>query len=493
MIAQHFPALQVVVPLLAAPLCAMLRDRRQAWLWATAVSFVLPVIAGTMLARVLADGPISYHLGNWAPPWGIEYRIDAANGFLLLLVTGIAAVMMPYARASIDREIAPERQPWYYALFLLCLAGLLGMTVTGDAFNVFVFLEISSISTYVLIALGRNKRALMAAYQYLVIGTVGATFFVIGIGFLYVSTGTLNIADLAERLPQVAHQRAIIVGLAFIAVGLAMKLALFPLHYWLPNAYAYAPSAAAAFLAATATKVAIYLLLRFFFTVFAKTLPFQDIAIPGIWIGLSAAAILYASTAAIFQDNVKRLLAFSSVAQIGYITLGVGIGTEKGLAAAIVHLFNHGVMKGALFLLVGGVAYYCGAVTMNRIAGLGRTMPATMGGIVIAGLSMVGVPGTVGFVSKWYLVSAALERGWWWLAAFVVATSVLALICMGRIVEAAYFKPLEPGAEKHGDMPFSMLVPALVLVAACVYFGLDTQLTADVAMRAAHGLLGLKP
>jgi multicomponent Na+:H+ antiporter subunit D len=248
-----------------------------------------------------------------------------------------------------------------------------------------------------------------------------------------------------------------------------------------------------AFLAATATKVAIYLLLRFFFTVFANTFPFQEIVVPAIWLTLSAAAILYASTAAIYQDNVKRMLAYSSVAQIGYITLGIGIGTEAGLSAAIVHLFNHGVMKGALFLLVGGIAFYSGAVTMKAIGSMGKRMPLTLAGIVLAGASMVGVPGTVGFVSKWYLVVAAMERGWWWLAVFVVATSLLALVYMGRIVEAAFFRPADPAAEKHGEMPLSMLIPALVLVAACIYFGLDTDLTADVATRAARGLMGKAP
>lgn len=491
MIVEHFPALQVVVPLLGATICAMVHNRRAAWLIALTVSLAMPVIAGGLLLRVLEQGTISYRLGSWEPPWGIEYRIDAANAFLLVLVSAIAAVIMPYARASLDREIAHQHQPRYYALFVLCLAGLLGMAATGDAFNVFVFLEISSLSSYVLIALGRDRRALMASYQYLVIGTVGATFYIIGVGFLYVMTGTLNIADLAERLPQVSSQRPVIVGLAFIAVGLCLKLALFPLHYWLPNAYAYAPSVTTAFLAATATKVAIYLLLRFFFTVFAQTFPFEEIILPVIWIALSAGAILYASTAAIFQDNVKRMLAYSSVAQIGYITLGIGIGTEAGLTAAIVHLFNHGVMKGALFLLVGGVAYYGGVATMKHIAGLGRRMPVTLAGIVIAGLSLVGVPGTVGFVSKWYLVLAALERGWWWLAVFVVATSLLALVYMGRIVEAALFRPPDEAGERHGEMPLSMLVPALLLVAACVYFGLDTELTADVAARAARGLLGI--
>ncbi|MGE0416498.1 MAG: monovalent cation/H+ antiporter subunit D family protein [Acetobacteraceae bacterium] len=492
MISAHLPALQVVVPLLAAPICAVLGRPILAWAWAVLVSWCTFAIAVAILAQVLDTGPISYWIGNWQPPWGIEYRIDTANAFLLVLVSFIGAVVMPYARLSVAREIPAERVTWYYTMLLLCEAGLVGMSATGDAFNIFVFMEIASLSSYVLIALGRDRRALVAAYQYLVIGTIGATFYVIGIGFLYLATGTLNLADLAQRIPAVVNQRPILVGLAFITVGLSLKLALFPLHYWLPAAYSYAPSAATAFLAASATKVAAYLLLRFFFSIFGESYPFGDQAIIVLWLVLSIAAIVGASIIAIMQDDVKRMLAMSSVAQIGYITLGIGLDNETGLTASIVHLFNHGLMKGALFLLIGGIAYQTGAVSMDRIAGLARRMPWTFAGIVIAGLSMVGVPGTVGFVSKWFLVQAAMERGWWWLVVIIVASSVLALVYMGRLIEAAYLRPAPAGPPLQ-EAPPSMLVCAWVLVAACVWFGVDTEMTAQVASRAAHGLLGITP
>ena len=493
MILRHLPALIVVLPLLAATLCAMLRRPHAAWLLALVVSLAIPPLALALLLQVLAEGHVSYWLGNWQPPWGIEYRVDAANGFLLLLVSLVGGAVMIYARDSVDREIAEDRRVWFYAMYLLCLTGQLGMTMTGDAFNVFVFMEIGSLSTYVLIAMGRDRRALVAAYQYLVLGTIGATFFVIGVGFLYLTTGTLNLADLAERLPQVADRRAIMVGLAFIVVGLSLKLALFPLHQWLPNAYGYAPSIATAFLAATATKVVIYLLLRFVFTVFGRTLPFEELALPTLLVALSLAAIGYASVTAIHKDNVKVMLAYSSVAQIGYITLGIAFGSETGLTGGIVHLFNHGMMKGALFLLVGAVAYRTGTVTVAGIAGLARRMPVTFAGIAVAGLSMIGVPGTVGFVSKWYLVMAALERGWWWLAVLVVGGSLFALVYMGRIVEAAYFRRAAAPAESIAEAPLSLLVPAWALVAGCVYFGLDTELTVEVARGAARTLLRLSP
>jgi len=233
-LAEHLPALQVVVPLFGALIASLVRHGPTSWLVALVSCWAMPVIAFSLLGQVLAGGPISYALGGWEPPIGIEYRVDAASGFLLVLVSVMAALVMTYAPRSIADEIPPERQGWYYSAFLLCLAGLLGIAITGDAFNLFVFLEVSSLATYILIALGRDRRALVSAYQYLVIGTTGATFYVIGVGLLLAMTGTLNLVDIASELGGVENQRPLIAALAFIGVGIALKLALFPLHLWLP-------------------------------------------------------------------------------------------------------------------------------------------------------------------------------------------------------------------------------------------------------------------
>ena len=172
----HLPALQVVIPLLGALLAGLLRRGSVAFALALVVSWIMPFISVAMLWQTLSSGPISYHLGGWEPPWGIEYRVDALNGFVLVLVSTVGAVIMPFARRSVAFEVAEGQQAWFYCMYLLCLTGLLGITVTGDAFNAFVFLEISSLSTYVLIALGHDRRALLSAFQYLVMGTIGATF-----------------------------------------------------------------------------------------------------------------------------------------------------------------------------------------------------------------------------------------------------------------------------------------------------------------------------
>ncbi|HRZ22848.1 MAG TPA: monovalent cation/H+ antiporter subunit D family protein [Candidatus Contendobacter sp.] len=488
----HLPALQVVIPLISAPLCALLPAGRAVWLAAMTASWLAFLMAALLLNQVLAHGPISYLMGSWPVPWGIEYRVDALNAYMLLIVAGIGAIVMTFGRVIVESRIRlPEnKQPWFYTAYLLCLTGLLGITITGDAFNVFVFLEISSLSSYVLISIGRDRRALTAAYQYLIMGTIGATFILIGIGLLYVMTGTLNMGDLAARIPAVADTRTVRAAFAFLTIGVSLKLALFPLHLWLPNAYAYAPSVVTAFLAATATKVAVYVLLRFFFTIFGAKFSFEAMQLDKVLLPLALVGIFSASVVAIFQTNVKRMLAYSSVAQIGYMILGISLVSVTGLTAGISHLFNHALMKGALFMALGCVSFRVGAAELDRMAGVGRAMPWTMGAFVIGGLSLIGVPLTAGFVSKWYLIVGALEKGWWPVAVLVLVTSLLAVIYIWRVVEVAYFKPAPEGRVVR-EAPLALLVPTWALALANLYFGLDTSLNAGVARLAAQSLLGV--
>ncbi len=493
MIQENLPALQVVVPLLAALLAALSRRPGPAWVIAAAASWTAFAIALSLLEQVLTTGVISYHLGGWDPSLGIEYRIDVFNGLILVLVTGIAAVIAPFAWKSVAAEIEPGRVAWFYTMYLLSLTGLSGIAITGDAFNAFVFLEISSLSSYTLIALGRDRRALVAAYQYLILGTIGATFYIIGVGFLYLATGTLNLGLMAERIADIGSTRPVLTALAFITVGISLKLALFPLHVWLPNAYAYAPSTATVFMAATSTKVAIYLFVRYLFSVFGAHFVFVDQPVTPILMVLSIAAIFGAGTVAVFQSDVKRMFAYSSVAQIGYITLGVAIASVTGLTGAIVHIVNHGLIKGALFMALGAVVLRIKTCAVDDLAGIGRKMPLTFGAFAIAGLSLIGIPGTVGFVSKWYLVVAGFEAGWWWLGFLVVASSLLTVVYVGRVIEVAWFRAPSEAAAKAVEAPLTMLVPIWLLAGATVFFGLDTELTAGIAAKAAALLIGGTP
>ncbi|MEL6111235.1 MAG: monovalent cation/H+ antiporter subunit D family protein [Pseudomonadota bacterium] len=490
---EQLPVLPIITPLLLAPITILLPKGRAAWAWATLVSWLVFFFCTSLLVAVYHhDGPISYALGDWMAPLGIEYRIDLANGLLLFLISGMGALVFPYAYHSINAEIDERQTPMFYAALLLCMTGLLGVTITGDAFNVFVFFEIASLSTYALVALGarQDRRALTAAFNYLVMGTIGATFFVIGVGLLYQATGTLNMEDLRVELTSLDN-RMVQSGFAFIFVGMGLKLAMFPLHLWLPGAYAYAPSAVSAFVAATSTKVALYVLIRFFYTIFhaAYGIDFGSLytILHYVLMPLAVAGMFVASLVAVFQDCVKRMLAYSSVGQIGYMLLGLSLGTTSGLTATMVHMFNHALMKGALFMAVGCVVLRLGGHTVSQFRGLFYRMPITATAFLVAGLSLVGVPLTVGFVSKWTLLQGTFEAGYWPASFLIVASSLIAVVYVGRIIEIMIRKPENP-APAVSEAPLSMLVPMILLVVANLYFGLQTDLTVDTARGAADAL-----
>ena len=492
-LAEQLPVLPVITPLILAPIALLLPKGRAPWAWATFVSWLTFAACAFLLSAVSDAGVISYELGDWAPPLGIEYRVDLANALVLFLVSGIAAVVFPFAYRSIQLEIDERQSSFFYCALLICLTGLLGVTITGDAFNVFVFLEISSLSTYALVAMGarRDRRALTAAFNYLIMGTIGATFFVIGVGLLYQATGTLNMADLHDQLAG-KSSRVIDAGFAFIVVGIGLKLAMFPMHLWLPGAYTYAPSAVSAFLAATATKVAVYVLIRFIFSVFGFDFDFLGAAFTYVLLPLGLAGMFIASLVAVFQEDVKRMLAYSSVGQIGYMLLGISFATVEGLTASLVHVFNHALMKGALFMAVACVVLRAGSHSIHAFKGLAKRMPYTTWAFILSGLSLIGVPLTVGFVSKWYLLQASFAAGHWYAGFLIVASSLIAVLYVGRIVELMLLRePAEEGpyAIPARDAPLSMLIPMWFLVAANIYFGLHTDLTGGLAARAAEALM----
>jgi multicomponent Na+:H+ antiporter subunit D len=308
---------------------------------------------------------------------------------------------------------------------------------------------------------------------------------------IYMVTGTLNIADMAVQLATVGPNRTILVALACVGIGTGIKLALFPLHIWLPNAYTYAPAIVTAFLAATATKVAYYVLVRFIFSIFGAELAF-NLRLDAVLMPLAIAAMFAGSFVAIFQDDIKRMLAYSSVAQIGYMVLGLSFASVDGLTGGLVHLFNHALMKCGLFLVLAAVLLRIGSTHLEAFAGLGRRMPLTMAAFVVGGLSLIGVPLTVGFVSKWYLVMAAIEGGLWPVAVLILLSSLLAVVYVWRVVEVAYFRQAPENSPEVREAPFSLLAPTWVLIGATVFFGVFTSLSVGVASAAARMLLGVE-
>ncbi len=490
----HLPALQVVVPMLSAPLAMLLREHRLSWTLATAASLCAFAIAIALTLNVFDSGEMRYLMGSWPAPFGIELGVDAMSALLLLIVTGASSLALIAGATSLDREIEVERQPLFFAAWLLALAGLCGILVTADAFNIFVFMEISALASYVLVAGGPDRRALPAVFKYLVMGTIGATFYLIGVGLIYLMTGTLNLDDIVLRIGQVTELKPILIAAGFITVGLALKAAIFPLHVWLPNAYTYAPNVVTVFLAACSTKVSLYILLRFNFMVFQPHLEGHDLQFAMFLLPLSLLAILVASAVAMFEPNLKRLLAWSSVAQIGYITLGASLVSVAGITASLLHIFNHALAKSALFLALTCLAMSVSRLRIENIGGIARRMPWTMAAFVLAGLSLIGVPGTAGFISKWYLITASFDSGSFGtlLVVAIVISSLMAVVYIWRVVEHAYFRESPDDAE-IGEAPLALLLPAWGAVLLNLYFGFFPTLPLELSSSAANLLLGQTP
>ena len=470
----HLPVLIPITLLFSAffiPLAGFVK-RELAFVIALAGVFLSLLFSAAGLFTVITAGEIRYHLGGWPPPVGIEYALDGLSAFMATVVTSVGTLVLVYSRRSILREV-PERFVPMYALLMLLLAGLCGIIVTADLFNLFVFLEIASLSAYALMAVG-DERGSLASFRYLMLGSIAGSFYVLGVGFLYFSTGSLNMADVAQLLPAVHHSRAVVAAVILIFTGLGLKMALFPLHLWLPDVYTYAPSAVSGLIAPLMTKVAAYAIVRMSLTVFQPHYLHDVLPVTPVIAWLGAAGILYGSIMAIAQSDFRRMLAYSSVSQIGYIGLGIGLANPLGLIGALLHILNHAFMKACLFLVAGSIRFRTGRWKVSSFAGLGRKMPWTMAAFTVAALSMVGIPPAAGFFSKWYLLLGGIDRGNWFFVATILLSSLLTAVYFFRVLEQVYaVHSREPSTPViPSDPPASMLLPTVILGVGVLVLGL---------------------
>jgi len=444
--------------------------------FASALAFSLAVW-GTV--HVLTSGALSYSFGSWPPPIGIEFVMDPLSAFMLLVITGTGFILLLFPTKP-GFKIEEKRGVPLYAIVLLLMGGLCGIALAGDLFNLYVFLEITSLSTYALVSIG-SGRAVMSSFRYLIMASIGGTFYLLGVGFIYFATGTLNMADVINLLPAVYSSPAVIGGAVFIVTGICLKMALFPLHTWLPDAHSYAPPVVAAFLAAVQIEVSAYIIIRMLLNVFTPEfmvglLPLTDI------IGWAAAGgVIIGSVMAIAQTDFKRMLAYSTVGQIAYVGLGIGLANPLGITGALLHIMAHALMKSCLFLIAGGVAQQTGITDINGYRGLGRRMPWTMAAFTVSALAMIGIPPTAGFFSKWYLLLGSLDGGNWVFLAVILASTLLNGVYFFRLIEKV-FAPADPAdasARNPGELPRSMLVPVLVFAGLILAVGAASVLIVD--------------
>ena len=475
------PVLIVLAPLLTSFVLPVL-----GWWYRPAVFPValaaLAVSCGTAIVaarHVVVNGPVHYYMGGWAPPWGIEFRVDALSALMLLLVTVITLLIGIYSKQSILKEI-PSKEVPFYSVYLLLVAGLTGQVATADMFNLYVFLEITSLTSYALVSLGGGA-AVVSAFRYVILGTIGAAFYLLAVGYFYSMTGSLNMADLSRILPDLYESNAVLVGFAFFVIGMSIKMALFPMHTWLPGAYSNAPSAVSALIAATTTKVAAYVLVRVMFFVFEPRFSIEMIPVTTLLGWMGAVAMILGSVMAIAQSDFKRMLAYSSVAQIGYIVLGIGLANTAGFTGGILHLVNHAFMKGGLFLVAGAIVYRTGLREIREFRSLSLKMPVTAATFTVCAFAMIGIPPTGGFFSKFYLILGAIDAGNWVFVGVIVLSSVLALAYLANVLRYIYF-PKEatarggggqpvPEAIKRDEVPWTMLGPMLAITAVIVLLG----------------------
>lgn len=484
MILNNIPILIPITFLFTAFIAVLLGQFRR--------GFVFPlVMAGTTFALIVSilglrtvsiSGTIRYQLGGWIPPIGIEYVLDPLSAFVAVVVCGVGLLVLVHSYSSVKFELPNKIVP-FYAIAMLLMAGLTGIVVTGDLFNLYVFIEISALSSYALVAVG-EKRAPVAAFRYLLVGTIGATLYLFGLGFVYLLCGSLNMTDAAKILAVTRINPALITGIVMMIVGIGLKMALFPMHGWLPDAYTYAPSTGSALLAPIGTKVFAYALIRLMFFVFGNNFIRFELPVLDVVLWLSAAGILYGSILAMAQTELKRMLAYSSVAQIGYIGLGIGLGNALGFIGAVLHIINHATMKATLFLVAGNMRYRLGHSSINEFDdAVRKKLPYTCAAFTLAALSMIGIPPTAGFFSKWYLALAGIEKSQWIAVIIIFLSSLLNAVYFFKVLEKMYFPKniqtdtkSDSAVKKKNDVSLSMLIPTLIFAVLVLLLGLFNAL-----------------
>lgn len=482
MVAQA-PILIVVIPLIGSFLCPLigLWRRNLSYFWMVLALLLCTIVSTETLYAVINGGTIHYKLGGWPPPFGIEYVVDHLNAMMLIVISVISLIVAVYSKESVKKEL-PERAVYFYTVFLLQITGFLGIVITGDLFNLYVFLEIASLAGYALIAIGEDG-APLACFRYIVMGTIGACFYLLGIGYIYVSTGSLNMADVQELLPGLYHSKVIVTAMAFLLAGLAVKMALFPVHVWLPDAYTKAPSAVSALVAPLMTKISLYVMIRILFSVFKPYLSMEVLPITQIMVWAGVVAICAGAIMALAQKDFKRMLCYIVVAEVGYIVGGVGLGNTTAMKGAIFHILNDAVMTAALFTVAGIVMYKTKSHSLSDFKGLFRKMPFTMAAFVVGALSIIGVPPTCGFFSKWYLVQGAVIAGQWAFVTALLGSSLVNVILFFRIIEIGYGFHESRGEHAHSnggamrieEAPFSMLIPTIAVALAIILIGFYNQ------------------
>jgi multicomponent Na+:H+ antiporter subunit D len=432
---------------------------------ANLATFALLMLSVYSIHLVKSHRILVYKVGGWVPPIGIAMVLDGLSSFMLITVNAVSFLVTIYSLNYIERYTDKWK---FYTLFMLLLAGLNGLIVTGDLFNLFVFLEIASIASYALVAFGTEAEELEAAFKYSVMSSVASSFILLGIALIYSYTSTLNMADMAGVLSQRPDNLVVPFVGVLLLMGFCLKSALVPFHAWLPDAHPSAPAPISAMLSGVFIKtLGVYAFCRVFFNVFGMTPSlFQILRM------LGAVSMIVGAVLALAQSDIKRMFAYSSISQVGYIIFALGLATPLAILAGLFHLFNHAFFKSLLFLNSGAIEYATNTRDLKRLGGLMRQLPVTGYTSLLACVSIAGIPPLGGFWSKLLIIFAAIQAKYFGLAMTAVLVSIITLAYYLKFMGFTFFA--KPGVERietikevPGPMRFAMVILAII----CVFTG----------------------
>jgi len=468
----QLPAILFLLPLFAAISMPVVCLKHRHW----SKSISLTILAAMVLVSILNlhnvvnHGEVRYAFSGWTAPLGIEWVADGLASVILVLLSVLGLLGVVFTGPTSPKALG-GRIVHYYTLILLFFSALTGIVFARDLFNLFVFLEVAAISSYALIGVA-GGRALFAAFRYLILGTIGASIYLLGVSYLYAVTGTLNMADMADKLPFLLGSKALVGGLLFIFIGLGIKMALVPFHAWMPEAYAYAPDSVSPILASLLTKIALLAWVRIIYWVLNASIVVYGIPILLLVAVLGALAAVIGASLALAQRDLKMMFAYGGISHIGIILIGIGQGNQTGFVGGIFYLLNDAVMQAALFFLAGVAFCHYGVRTIDDIGRVGKQAPWLTGSLIVIALGMVGLPPTGGFFGKWNIILGALEAGNYVSVAAVVLSTLLTLAYFVKLLEGIFRQTSTRLDVQFGEIPLSFKMTLGVTSAAIMLLGL---------------------
>jgi len=418
-----------------------------------------------------------YEIGKWSIPLGINLVLDGLSSLMLLAISVVSAAAMLFSARYMEQYTAKSK---YLSLFLLMVAGMNGVVLSGDIFNLFVFLEIASIASYALVGFGCEHEELEASFKYMVMGSIGSVFVLFAVALVYGNTGSLNMAYISKAIASSGLNTGLAFALALFITGFGLKAALVPFHAWLPDAHPSAPAPISAMLSGVLIKtLGVYALVRVVFNVFGISISTGWLLIVLGLLSMVAGAFL-----AIGQWDLKRLMAYSSISQLGYVVLGIGLGglilarggnlawASLAILGGLFHLLNHAVYKSLLFLTSGSIEMSTGTRQMKQMGGLAEKMPVTRATCTVASAAITGIPPFSGFWSKLILVIAAIQASFYWVAAIIVFVSLCTLIMYLKVQRYVFLGEVPKNLQQSKEARGSMLVAMVFLACLCVSMGL---------------------